>query len=234
MTNGAEDRLQAIIIEHERVTPGGLIETWLRERGAEVEILRIDVEERAVDPREYGLLVSLGSEHPAYADHLKWIKREARLLEQAVDADIPVLGVCFGGQLLAQVMGGETFRADAEEIGWLPVRTREPDLVPEGPWFQWHFDTFTIPSEARLLAESDAGPQAFAIGRSLGIQFHPEVTNEIMEEWVRVYPHELEEHGVDPARLLVETRERIEEAHRTSRKLLESYLERVAQAGARG
>jgi GMP synthase (glutamine-hydrolysing) len=177
--------------------------------------------------------VPLGSEFAAYDDTVPWIEREKRLLERAAAADVPVLGICFGGQLLARVLGGRCYRADASEIGWLPVRTRDPELVPEGPWFQWHFDTFTAPEGATVLAETDLGPQAYVIGRSLGVQFHPEVTPAIMEDWVRVYRHELDGDGVDPDALLQETYDRAESAHASSRRLLDTYLERVAKLGGR-
>jgi GMP synthase-like glutamine amidotransferase len=224
---------RVLVIEHERATPGGLIYDWVRDHGAVAEELRIDVEDREVDPREYDLLVPLGSEFAAYDDTVPWIEREKRLLRASVDADVPVLGICFGGQLLARILGARCFRADVSEIGWLPVRSIDPELVPEGPWFQWHFDTFELPDGSTLLAESDVGPQAFAIGRSLAVQFHPEVTPEIMEEWVRVYRHELDADGVDPDALLVETRQRAASAGATSRKLLDGYLERVAGLGSR-
>src|SRR5262245_28051542 len=224
---------KVLIIEHERATPGGLIYDWTRDRGADVEELRIDVEDRDVDPRGYDLLVPLGSEFAAYDDMIPWIEREKRLLREAVDADVPVLGICFGGQLLARVLGARCFRADTSEIGWLPVQSADPDLVPEGPWFQWHFDTFEAPEGSTVVADSDVGPQAFVVGRSLGRQFHPEVSPEIMDEWVRVYRHELDGDGVDPDALLAETRERAAEAEATSRKLLDAYLERVARLGSR-
>ena len=111
-----------------------------------------------------------------------------------------MLGLCFGGQMLARVLGGEVSRGDIAEIGWLPVRTTDPELVPQGPWFQWHFDTFTTPPGATLIAESDVAPQAFVWGRSLGLQFHPEVTPEIMHDWVREYRHELDAGGRRPGR----------------------------------
>ena len=57
-------------------------------------------------------------------------------------------------------------------------------MVSEGPWFQWHFDTFDLPDDAQLVAESDVGPQAFVAAQSMGVQFHPEVTPEIMEDSV--------------------------------------------------
>ena len=139
---------------------------WLAEQAADVDELRIDLEDRQVDPRDFDLIVSLGSEFPAYDDSHPFVPRESKLLHRAVDADVPVLGLCFGGQLLARVLGGAVFRAPGSEIGWMRVRSRDPELVPEGPWFQWHFDTFTVPPGATLVAESDLGPQAFVAGRS--------------------------------------------------------------------
>ena len=220
---------RTLIIEHERVTPGGLIYDWLEDHEAEVDELRIDVDERKIDARNYDLIVPLGSEFPAYDDTIAWVPREMELLREAAAADVAVFGICFGGQLLARALGGRSFRAEASEIGWLPVRSRDSALVPEGPWFQWHFDTFTVPEAATVLAESDVGPQAYVVGRSLGVQFHPEVTPGIMEDWVRVYRHELDADGVDPDALLEETYERAEVARATSLKLLDSFLERVAR-----
>jgi len=231
--SGRNGAFRALIVEHERATPGGLVYDWLDDYDAEVEELRIDVEEREVDPAGYDLIVPLGSEFAAYDDTVPWIQREIALLERAAAADVPVLGICFGGQLLARVLGGRCFRAPDSEIGWLPVRTRDPELVPEGPWFQWHFDTFTAPEGATVLAETDLGPQAYVIGHSLGVQFHPEVTPAIMEDWVRVYRHELDGDGVDPDALLQETYDRAESAHASSRRLLDTYLERVARLGGR-
>jgi GMP synthase-like glutamine amidotransferase len=221
--------MKALVIEHERATPGGRIVDWLEERGAEIEELKIDVEDREVEPRDYDLLIPLGSEHSPYAEHVPWIPREVELLRQAHESDVSVLGICFGGQLLARALGARTYRADASEIGWLPVRSRDPELVPEGPWFQWHFDTFEAPQGATVLAETDVGPQAYLVGRSLGVQFHPEVTPEIMEQWVRVYRHELDADGVDPDALLAETYERAESSWTTSRRLLDAFLRRVAR-----
>ena len=221
---------RALVIQHEEPTPPGLIAPWLHERGYEVETLRIDEQDpHDLDPRAYELIVSLGSELGAYQDDIEWIKHEMDFLAESQEAEVPILGVCFGGQILARVLGGDVFRSDKEEIGWLPVGTSDPDLVPDGPWFQWHFDTFTAPPGATVVAANEAGPQAYVIGRSLGLQFHPEVTTEIMDEWVRVYRHELDEHGVDPDALLAETHERAREHNRNSRKLLDSFIERVAR-----
>lgn len=224
--------LRALVVQNEGASPPGLITRWLDEEAADVSILRIDLEERDVDPRDYQLIVPLGSEFPAYDESRPFVERSRRLLERAVEADVPVLGVCFGGQLLARVLGGQAYRAPEAEIGWIPVRSHDPELVSEGPWFQWHFDTFSTPPGGTLIAENEAGAQAFVSGRHLGVQFHPEVTPEIMDEWVRTYRHELDDEGVDADALLEETERRAEESHRNSLRLLQRYLARVARLGA--
>jgi GMP synthase-like glutamine amidotransferase len=224
--------LRVLIVQNEGASPPGLISQWLEDQAADVSVLRIDLEEQAVDPREYGMIVPLGSEFAAYDESRPFVVRSRELLERAVESDVPVLGVCFGGQLLAKVLGGQAFRAAESEIGWIPVRTRDPELVSEGPWFQWHFDSFTTPPGATLIAESTAGPQAFVSGRHLGVQFHPEVTPEIMEHWVRTYRHELDDEGVDPDALLEETERRAEASRAASLRLLRRYLDTVARVGS--
>jgi GMP synthase-like glutamine amidotransferase len=221
-------QIRALVIQHEQPTPGGYVNQWLEERGADQDVFRIDIENREVEPREFDMIVSLGSEFSAFDDSIPWIEREKRLLLDATEAEVAVLGICFGGQLLARVLGGQSFRGRQSEIGWLPVRTEDPSLVPAGPWFQWHFDTFTPPPGARLLADSPAGPQAYSVGRSLGVQFHPEVTPEIMDAWVGAYRHELDQEGVDPDRLLEETRRRAGEARTAAWCLFDRFLQRVA------
>jgi hypothetical protein len=99
-------------------------------------------------------------------------------------------------------------------------------MVPEGPWFQWHFDTFTVPPGAKLVADSPAGPQAYTIGRSLGVQFHPEVTPEIMNSWVAAYRHELDQEGVDPDRLLEDTYRRAADTRVAAWRLFDGFLTR--------
>src|SRR5881227_1505635 len=221
--------LRALIVQHEAPTPPGLVSDWLAQRAASVDVLRIDLEDHVPDPRDYDLIVSLGSEFPAFDDSVPFIGRETQLIQQAVSADVPFLGLCFGGQLMARVLGGRSFRANRSEIGWLPVRTNDPELVGEGPWFQWHFDSFTLPPGARLIAETDVGPQAYLIGRSLGLQFHPEVTPEIMDSWVKAYRHELDGDGVDPDALLEETNRLAPEVRKRSEQLFTNFVENIAK-----
>ena len=220
---------RTLILQHEAATPPGLMTDWLAEQNADVHTLRIDEDETVVDIRDYDLVVSLGSEFAAFDDSIGFVPREAKLFEQAMVDQVPILGLCFGGQMLARVLGAKLFRSEEAEIGWHTVRTHDPDLISEGPWFQWHFDSFSAPPGADVVAETDVGPQAFTAGRSLGLQFHPEVTPEIMDEWVRVYPHELRAEGVDPDGLLEETRRRATESRRVTWRLLDRFRDQVAR-----
>ncbi|HEX3508281.1 MAG TPA: type 1 glutamine amidotransferase [Candidatus Dormibacteraeota bacterium] len=221
-------RPRTLILQHEQPTPPGHMTEWLAEQGAQIEVFRIDEDEDEVNPRGFDLIVSLGSEFAAFDDAVPFVQREVKLYEQAIESGVPILGLCFGGQMLARVLGSRLFRADEAEIGWLPVRTHDPHLVSTGPWFQWHFDSFSAPPGAKLIAETDAAPQAFVSGRNLGLQFHPEVTPAIMDEWVRAYPHELEAEGVDPQGLLTETRQRAAQAKQATWRLLDAFRDRVA------
>lgn len=225
------DTARALILQHEDPTPPGHVTEWLASHQADAETYRIDLGERDLDPADYDLIVSLGSEFAAFDDTKPFVTREAELLADAVEKDVPVLGLCFGGQMLARVLGAPGYRGEISEIGWLPVRTTDPELVPEGPWFQWHFDTFPLPEGAELVADSDAGPQAFVAGRSLGLQFHPEVTTGIMDEWVRVYRHELDADGVDPDALLEETYRIADRSRANAMRLFERFWTDIARIG---
>jgi GMP synthase-like glutamine amidotransferase len=227
-------RLRVLVLQHEDPSPPGHVLPWLAEHGAEVETHRIDRDDRELDPSDYDLIVSLGSEFAAFDDDKPFVPREVRLMRRAVDEDVPVLGLCFGGQMLARVIGGEVYRSEDAEIGWIPIRVKQAGSLPDGPWFEWHFDTFRLPPEVTVVAETDVGPQAFIAGRSLGLQFHPEVTTEIMDEWVRVYRHELDGDGVDPDALLDETYRLADETAHNAHALFEWFLRDVARLATDG
>jgi GMP synthase-like glutamine amidotransferase len=220
--------LRALVIQHGEDGPGGHVTDWLSAHDALVDVFRIDVDGRERSPGDYDLVVSLGSERAAYDDTVPWVPRELRILAAATDADVPVLGICFGSQLLARALGAEAMRAEKVEIGWVPIRTLQPSLVGEGPWLQWHYDTFALPAGATLLAESPAGPQAYTAGRSLGVQFHPEVTAEIVANWISQDGAALRRQGLDPARLLDETRERDAENRARAVRLMDVFVDQVA------
>ena len=224
--------MRALVIEHDPDVPSGLVGEWLSERGADVEVWRIATDSRDPDLDGYDLIVTLGSEVAAYDDTVAWVAREQRLLRDAFDADLPVLGICFGSQSLARALGGRALRADRSEIGWIAIETHDPAFVPAGPWLQWHHDTFTPPTGASVLADSPAGPQAYTIGRSMGVQFHPEVTPAIVANWVAGGRDELDRERVDADRMLADAQALDAENRARAVALFDAFLDRVARIGA--
>ncbi|WP_422749553.1 type 1 glutamine amidotransferase [Mycobacterium sp. WMMD1722] len=138
------------------------------------------------DPADYDVIVPLGARWPVYDDALlaTWVSAEMQMMRDAADAGVALLGVCFGGQLLAQAFGGTVSRSADPEIGWYDITTDRPDLVPPGPWFQWHFDRFTVPPGAVEIARTPHATQAFVLGRTLGLQFHPELDHRLLTGWL--------------------------------------------------
>jgi GMP synthase-like glutamine amidotransferase len=229
----AASKLRALIVQHEEPTPAGLLGEWLDARGAEIDLLRIDHEQIVPNPRDYQLIAYLGSEFASFDDSVPFVERESELIRQAALDDVPMLGLCFGGQLMARSLGGSSFRSARPEIGWYRVRS-DDHLVTSGPWFEWHYDSFTLPPGATLLAYSEAGPQAYVVGRSLGLQFHPEVTPEIVEGWVRGHREAggADIEGIELDAVLEETERRAPAVRDAAMRLFDGFLEKVARLGA--
>jgi GMP synthase (glutamine-hydrolysing) len=162
-----------------------------------------------------------------------WLADEIAYLRRAIAADVPLLGICFGGQLLARVLGGSANAADGRhENGWREITTLVPDVVAPGPWMEFHFDSLTPPPDAEVLAVSERCTQAFRDGVHLGVQFHPEITPAGYETWVARWtgtPLEdrLPELGVDPEALRAETAARAEESRAASWLLFDAFGDRA-------
>ena len=174
------------------------------------------------------LVLSLGSDWSVYWDHIQEsVAAESRLLQTAHDRGTPVLGICFGGQMLAHTLGGSVARAPEPEIGWWSVDSSVPALAGDGPWFQWHSDRFVVPPDAVRLGRSDRAEQAFRLGRSLGLQFHPEVTESMVARWSTGGADELIRNGIDPAELRERTRTEVGRTRGASARLIDWFLSEV-------
>jgi GMP synthase-like glutamine amidotransferase len=197
------------IVEQQADAPAGLLAEWARERGHRVTTLHAQELGSGPwpDPTRFGAIAPLGAEHSVHASPDPWIAPQIAFLRAAHEAGVPVLGLCFGGQALAAALGGEVRAAPAPEIGWLELEALDGGAVAPGPWFAWHEDTFTLPPGAVELARSAAYPHAFRVGPSVGLQFHPEVTPEIVEGWVRGGRATLAANGVDAEAIRAQTRD---------------------------
>jgi GMP synthase-like glutamine amidotransferase len=159
----------------------GLVGDWAAARGADVDVLHAPVVSAWPDPRAASAVVALGSDRSVHASKDPWIAAQVSFLREAHAAGVPVLGICFGGQALAAALGASVSRAAETEIGWIDV---DGDDGYGGRWFTWHEDVFDLPPGATELARAASGPQAFAVGASVGLQFHPEVTPAIVDDWL--------------------------------------------------
>ena len=129
----------------------------------------------------------LGSSRSANETDVEWVAAEIELLRHAVQADVPVLGLCWGGQALSVALDGTVGPAPFHEKEWIAIASADPE-IPGGPWLHYHTEIFTVPRGAVELARSPAGPAAFRIGPHLGLQFHPEADAEMVDLWAAKDP----------------------------------------------
>lgn len=208
------ERRHVIVLTHATPEHPGLIEPALRERGLELRTVR--THEGDAVPGELedaaGLVIMGGPmgvyEHAAYP-HLR---RELALLERALRAELPVLGVCLGSQLLAAALGAQVTPGPAKEIGWHDVYLTDEaaadPLFAGAPatfaGFHWHGDVFSLPAGATSLAASARTKvQAFRHGAAAyGLLFHLEVTAAMIEAMVAAFADELRVAKLDGAAIL--------------------------------
>ena len=225
MGNGAGLRpARALVLADEDDAAGFLGE---RAGGHGVELVTVRrAPDRCPPPLTgYDMVISMGSVWSVNeAGSTPWIASEIDLLRAAAARDLPVLGVCFGAQVLAAALGAAVRAAPRPEFGWIKIQSADENSIPTGPWFAWHHDVVDLPSGARLLARNSWGVQAFRSGRRLGVQFHPEVTATIIDRWVHELDHQLAAAGVSPAELLPASAAQLDSARRNAHRLFDTFM----------
>ena len=163
---------------------------------------------------------------------------EREVVATRLAEDRPTLGVCLGAQLMAAALGAAVYAGERKEIGWgrlsIPPEAGATPLhcLVDAPVLHWHGDTFDLPGGATLLASS--GPtrnQAFAVGRSLALQFHCEVEGGAIERWLVGHAVELSAAGVDVGRVRADSARHALAAARAGRALMETYLAGLGEIG---
>jgi len=165
-------------------------------------------------------------------DDLSWIAAELDLIRDAVAKDMPVLGHCLGGQLIAKALGGVVSRNPVKELGWAVVQAADNETaqvwfgdVTSFDAFHWHGETFSLPPGAtRMLSSEHCLNQAFAIGKHLALQCHIEMTEEMIVSWCEVGVDEIVASLSSPA---VQTAEEMQRQAETKLPRLHRVAERL-------
>ena len=227
---------QVLFLYNDPTAPAALLGDAFTESGFDVGTFNVVTPEMADDPvcdvtfpnpLRYDAIVALGARWAVYDERLadSWVAGEMAMVRTALSGGVGVLGVCFGGQLLAQALGGMVQRSPTPEIGWHDVHSSRPDLVPGGPWFQWHFDRFTAPPGATVIARNDCAAQAFSHGRALGLQFHPEVDLALAQRWIdEDTAGDMAGLRIEPDDLVARTAREVDDAARRLRQLVRGFL----------
>jgi GMP synthase (glutamine-hydrolysing) len=217
--------VNVLAVVHSEHGPPGTFADVVAEHGHRLETWQPHADSSQPSPGAYdAVMVFGGGMHvDQEADH-PWLLGEAQYLRALLEHEVPVLGVCLGAQLLAKAAGAAVGPASRPEIGWCEVERTSDDpvlkvLPTRFPAFQWHFYSFEVPAGGQELARSPVCSQAFRLGEAAwAVQFHPEVTREIVASWVEEASEEA------PVGLLVETDERIDEWERLGRSLCAAFL----------
>jgi len=210
-------RVLSIVHEPTSTGGGGIFERAVPERGHRLDRwVAPGGDAPPGDPAGWdAIMIFGGAMHPDQDAEHPWLAGEARFIEEALAAGVPLLGVCLGAQLIARATGVDVGPAESAEVGWYEVAlddagARDPVLgvlPPRFDAFQWHYYTFELPAGAVLLASSAAARQAYRLGdRVWGTQFHAEVDRHMLDHWLRAGRDELpkpaEEIRAETVRLL--------------------------------
>ncbi|MHC1697675.1 MAG: type 1 glutamine amidotransferase [Geobacteraceae bacterium] len=218
------------LIQNDQDVPSGNFLDWLREYDLPTRIVRPFSGEDLPSLTDSSALIVLGGAMGVHDSsrypHLLTVRS---YMQQAAQRNVPLLGICLGGQLLADVLGAPVHSQRNGEMGLHSVEVLGPGCsdplfyeIPENfTTFQWHNDSFEIPVGAVCLASSaNCAHQAFRYGLSqYGLQFHPEVTRSIISSWI-----ESSDSADDPSWILDDFICKEEEYTAVSRKLLENFL----------
>ena len=230
--------MKVLIIKHVEIEGPGLIEYCLMQEKIPYQILNINSDIRLPRLHDLNHIVILGGPMNVYEeDRYPFLKVEDLFIKEAIERRKAILGICLGAQLIAKALGAKVLKASMKEIGWYDVSltrigSRDPlfsDLPKTFSVFQWHGDTFDIPKAGKLIATStDVHHQAFRYGKNVyGLQFHLEVTEEMIKDWMYTYEEELEGYEMllfSKMKLLTDTAIEIENYTRRGMKFLKKFF----------
>lgn len=223
--------MKVLVLENFPAGPVGLFGDYLeRRQGAQLRV--VTPETMPAQPGDEDLLVVLGSPSGVY-EELPWIIRQRDLVRQTIEAGRPVVGICFGAQIIASAIGGSVAPFGRRFCGWI-ASEEIVDPVWRGPWARWHGDHLTLPESAEVLARDQGTIQAFQYRQAVGVQFHPEANEAILTDWSHAKPDQLAENGLTLEQVVADTRANVSGRATEREALFDEMLRRcMAHATAR-
>ncbi len=227
--------MRFLVVQNEACEPLGVFEDGLEETDIGCGHVRPFEEALPENLDGYSGLIILGGPMNVYQEReYPFLRAEDVLIKEALEKNLPTLGVCLGAQLIAKAAGAEVKKGSKKEIGWYKIRLTEEgkkDQVfsmfrEEFRVFQWHGDTFDIPNGAVKLAENGLYNQAFRIKNAYALQFHIEVTEKMIKDWIQTYDEEVRslEGRIDPGKVLEDTGRYIGQMEGLARRFISRFL----------
>jgi GMP synthase-like glutamine amidotransferase len=221
--------MKVLAIRHVEFEHLGNIAKYLKQKKIEYKYFDVWKEEKVKNLEEFSALIICGGYMGVYeSSKYKFLKNTLNTTEYFLKKQKPILGICLGSQVLAHILSANVFRGDKKEIGFFDVFKRsEDELFGDFPHtftaFHWHGDTFDLPKSAKLIFSSKMYEnQGFVYEKAVGLQFHIEVSKNMVFEWAEKYREEIEKEKID-----TKSWEKVkEDVFFTMEKLLFSFLEK--------
>jgi len=226
-----------LVFQNEECEHLGVFSKILNENNISYQYIKLYEEEEIPNLNDYSAIIILGGPMNVYEERkYPFLKKENSSIKEALKINKPMLGICLGAQIIARAAGAKVYPAKRKEIGWFTLNLTtggiENDvfrgLERQFTVFQWHGDTFDIPSGSIKLAKSNLFPnQAFSIGKTIyALQFHLEVTKKMILEWVNRYEDELVtlKEEVDPDEMLKSSEHHIQPLNNHAFLLFSNFL----------
>ncbi len=229
-----------LVIQHIPGEGPGIIGPLITRDGFRADFLRVYKNGKIpIGIGGYSALIVLGGPMGVYEEaRYPFIRDEIKLIESALRNRVPTFGVCLGSQLLAKAAGADVYKGGKKEIGWYRVALTGDGkndrlflgLPEEFTVFQWHGDTFDVPGRSRNLASSELFPnQVIRVGPcAYGVQFHLEVTEGMIRDWIDVNRDELKTvKNIDPKKIIKDIPGNIQTLHGYGRAVISRFLRLV-------
>jgi GMP synthase (glutamine-hydrolysing) len=222
--------LTALVVANAADTSAGYVGERFVERGYMLRTVLRERGEIPVDLDGVDAVLLLGSEWSVHSPvEPAVLEAECDLVRTASAAGVPLLGLCYGAQVVAAALGGRVWLAEQPEVGFVDVTSDDEGLVASGVWPQFHLDVVEAPPDARVVARNACGTQAFVLPGVLAVQFHPEVLPETLDDWSRRFPELLVDAGLDREAFVREAKDREPAARAAAHTLVDAFLDRVAE-----